>query len=69
MTEVVTAATDDFHFVLPCTGMEVIARAGTAIARDGGRAINTPHDDCVLVMPSRRPRNGQTAVRFGRISP
>ncbi len=69
VTEVVTAATDDFQFVLPCRGMEVIARAGTAIARDGGRAIATPHDDCVLVMPSRRPRKGQTALRFGRISP
>jgi hypothetical protein len=26
----------------------------------------TPYDDCVLIMPTRRPRRGETAVRLGR---
>ncbi|HEY1506592.1 MAG TPA: peptidase M14, partial [Stellaceae bacterium] len=41
-------------------------RKGTVIARDGGKEIRTPYDDCVLIMPSRRFARGQTAVRLGR---
>ena len=26
----------------------------------------TPYDDCVLIMPTRRPKRGETAVRLGR---
>ena len=33
---------------------------------DGDKPIATPYDDCVLVMPSRRLRRGESAVRFGR---
>jgi len=47
-------------------GFEVIENAGTVIARDGGRDIRTPYDECVLIMPSRRFARGQTAVRLGR---
>ena len=47
--------------------MEVIPHAGTEIARSDGRAIVTPYDDCVLVMPSPRLHRGQTAVRLGRL--
>ncbi len=36
------------------------------IGHDGDRPIPTPYDDCVLVMPSRRLRRGESAVRFGR---
>ena len=43
-----------------------IARAGTAYANDGGTKIVTPHDDCVLIMPTRHPKRGETAVRLGR---
>jgi hypothetical protein len=46
--------------------MMSIARRGTLIARDGEREIRTPHDGCVLIMPTRRPRKGETAVRLGR---
>jgi hypothetical protein len=28
--------------------------------------IATPHDDCVLIMPTRHPKRGETAVRLGR---
>lgn len=67
VTHAVTAATDDFAFAEPYTGLEVVPRAGTVIARDGSAAVTTPYDDCVLVMPGRRLRPGQTAVRLGRI--
>ncbi|HEY3917845.1 MAG TPA: succinylglutamate desuccinylase/aspartoacylase family protein [Stellaceae bacterium] len=66
VTERVTIQSDDFRFFEAYEGFEVIPRAGTAIARDDGRDIRTPYDDCVLVMPSRRFSRGQTAVRLGR---
>lgn len=66
VTEAVTVASDDFRFAAPYRGLEVIPRAGTEIARDGVRAVVTPYDDCVLVMPSPRIARGQTAVRLGR---
>jgi hypothetical protein len=67
VTQAVTIATDDFRFDAPYVGMEVIARAGTVIAHDGARAVATPYDNCVLIMPSMRLRKGETAVRLGRI--
>lgn len=65
VTETVTVTSDDFRFAVPYRGLEIIPKAGTEIARDGGRAVVTPYDDCVLVMPSLRLARGQTAVRFG----
>jgi predicted deacylase len=47
-------------------GMEVIPGRGTPFARDGDSIVYTPHDDCVLIMPSRQLAPGQTAVRLGR---
>ena len=69
VTEAVTVASDDFRFVAPYRGLEVIPRAGTEIAHDGGRAVVTPYDDCVLVMPSQHLARGHTAVRLGRYAP
>ena len=66
VTGPVTIETDEFHFTEDFRGLEVIARAGTVIGHDGDRPIATPYDDCVLVMPSRRLRRGESAVRFGR---
>ncbi|MGH6976791.1 MAG: succinylglutamate desuccinylase, partial [Stellaceae bacterium] len=66
VTEAVTVTSDDFRFTVPYRGLEVIPKAGTEIARDDGRAVVTPYDDCVLVMPSMRLARGQTAVRLGR---
>lgn len=66
ITDVVTIASDAFAFVLPVNGMMTIARRGTLLARDGEREIRTPYDDCVLIMPARRPKQGETAVRIGR---
>jgi predicted deacylase len=66
VTEAVTIGSERFRFAQEFQGLEVIADAGTLIARDGEREIRTPYDDCVLIMPSRRLVRGQTAVRLGR---
>lgn len=57
---------DHAHFIQPFEGMEVIAEAGTVIARDGHDTIRTPYDECVLIMPARHLVRHQTGVRLGR---
>ena len=66
VTTAVTIGSDEFAFTIPVRALQTIPRAGTAYAVDGGTAIRTPHDDCVLIMPTRRPKRGETAVRLGR---
>ncbi len=66
VTEVVTAVTSNFTFVQPFRGGDVIADCHTLIANDGGKEVRTPHDRCLLVMPSLRPSRGHTAVRLAR---
>jgi len=66
VTTTVTIQSDAFAFTLPVRGLQTIAHAGTTYAVDGGVEIRTPHDGCVLIMPTRRPRKGETAVRLGR---
>lgn len=62
----VTVKTDAFRFHGDFRGMEVIPKAGTEIGRDGDEPVLTPHDDCILIMPTRRLSRGLTAVRLGR---
>jgi predicted deacylase len=66
ITHVVTIASDAFQFALPVEGLDVIAEAGTLLAHDGDAEVRTPYADSVLVMPTRRPKKGETAVRVGR---
>lgn len=66
VTTVITAATSSLSFVRPFRGGEVIPRRDTLIALDGGEEIRTPHEDCLLVMPSLRPSRGHTAIRLAR---
>ena len=66
VTQVVTAATSQFAFVQPWRGGDVVPVRNTLLALDGETEIRTPHDDCLLVMPSLRPGRGHTAVRLGR---
>src|SRR5579885_3604772 len=66
VTHAITIESDRFEFTQDYRGLEVIPKVGTVIARDGGREIRTPYDNCVLVMPTRRITKGQTAVRLGR---
>ena len=66
VTQVITAATGGFSFVSPFRGGHVVPARDTLIAYDGTAEIRTPHDDCLLVMPSLRPSRGHTAVRLAR---
>ena len=61
-----TIRNSDFRFKEHYVGLEEIASAGTLIAHDGDIEVRTPYDNCILVMPSRRQRPGDTAVRFGK---
>jgi predicted deacylase len=56
-----------FVFAMPLRGGEIIKAAGTVIGHDGGVPVVTPHDDCVVIMPSQRLTAGLTAVRLGRL--
>ncbi len=69
VTRAITAMTSDFTFLRPYRGGEIVADRDTLIALDGGAEIRTPHDDCLLVMPSLRPSRGHTAVRLARLTP
>lgn len=66
VTDPITIKSDNFTFVDEFVGMEVIERKGTVIGHDDTEPVTTPHDDCVLIMPSRRTAPGQTAVRLGQ---
>jgi succinylglutamate desuccinylase len=66
VSHTVTAATRSFAFLRDFRGGEVIARANTLIALDGEAEIRTPHDDCLLVMPTPMVPRGHTAVRLAR---
>ncbi|MEQ8603804.1 MAG: succinylglutamate desuccinylase/aspartoacylase family protein [Marivibrio sp.] len=69
VTHAVTVETGPLTFTSPFQGGERIAEAGVVIAHDGSRAIVTPYDDCILVMPTHRAGPGQTAVRFATAEP
>lgn len=69
VTRTVTAQTAHFVFLRSFRGGEVIPRRNTLIALDGEQELRTPHDDCLLVMPSPRAMRGHTAVRLARFEP
>ncbi len=66
VTAAVTAMTSNFNFVQTFRGGDIVPHRDTLIATDGDIEIRTPHDNCLLVMPSLRPSRGHTAVRLGR---
>ena len=66
VTMAVTAVTSGFGFVQAFRGGDVVPRRNTLIGMDGATEVRTPHDDCLLVMPSLRPSRGHTAVRLAR---
>ena len=66
VTDPITVKNDSFRFVADYKGLEVIEKKGTLLGHDGDVPVHTPHDRCVLIMPSRRLTTGQTAVRLGR---
>jgi predicted deacylase len=67
VTIAVTAGSASFTFVQAFRGGDIIPTRNTLIAMDGPTEIRTPHDDCLLVMPSLRPSRGHTAVRLARL--
>lgn len=69
VTRTITAASRDFAFVREFRGGEVIPARNTLIALDGEDEIRTPHDDCLLVMPTPMVPRGHTAVRLARLLP
>ncbi len=66
VTDVITIASDQFRFVSAVEGLAVIPARGTLLAQDGDVAVTTPYDNAVLIMPTRNPKRGETAVRIGR---
>ena len=62
----VIAETDDFEFVEPFAGMEIIETAETVIANDGDTPIVTPYDHCLLMMPNHKPGRGMRKLRLCR---
>ncbi|MBT2299997.1 succinylglutamate desuccinylase/aspartoacylase family protein [Variovorax paradoxus] len=67
VTGAVVAKSERFFFTRQVDGLEVIALAGTVVGDNDGEPVQTPYDDCVLVMPStRQARAGVTVVRFAR---
>ncbi|WP_149537681.1 M14 family metallopeptidase [Siccirubricoccus phaeus] len=66
VTRTVTARTAGFAFIRPFRGGYVVPERNTLLALDGEEEVRTPHDDCVLVMPSLRTSPGHTAVRLAR---
>ncbi|HEV7265439.1 MAG TPA: succinylglutamate desuccinylase/aspartoacylase family protein [Falsiroseomonas sp.] len=66
VTRTVTAQSTDFAFLRSFRGGEVVPRRNTLIALDGEQELRTPHDECLLVMPSPRAMRGHTAVRLAR---
>jgi succinylglutamate desuccinylase len=67
VTHVVTAKTNRFVFTEDFRGGDIIPHANTLIAHDGDEEIRTPHNNCLLVMPSLKPSRGHTAIRLAVI--
>ncbi len=63
----IIAKTDNFQFVSDYVGCEVVAKAGTVIATDGGEDITTPHDNCLLMMPNHKMGAGQRKLRLCKL--
>jgi hypothetical protein len=67
VTGAVVARSERFRFSQPWQALSCIESAGTVIADNDGEPVRTPHDQCMLVMPSvRQARAGVTVVRFAR---
>jgi predicted deacylase len=62
-----TVQTDDFRYADAYEGMEILEKAGTVIGYDGNDPVETPYDNCVMVMPSLNIKKGESAVRYGKV--
>jgi predicted deacylase len=66
VTNTITARTPRFVFTRNFRGGDIIRAANTLIAHDGNAEIRTPHENCLLIMPSLKSCPGHTAVRLAR---
>lgn len=66
VTQTVTVRGRSFSFLREFRGGEVIPARNTLIALDGEDEIRTPHDNCLLVMPTPIVHPGHTAVRLAQ---
>jgi hypothetical protein len=66
VTCTVTARTHRFVFTRNFRGGDIVRAANTLIAHDGNAEIRTPHENCLLIMPSLKSSCGHTAVRLAR---
>lgn len=69
VTKAVTVQSGRFSFTQPFRGGDIVPYRDTLIATDGAAEIRTPHDQCLLVMPSLLPSRGHTAVRLAQLIP
>jgi predicted deacylase len=65
VSEVLTAATDDFRFVRPLLGFEEFAE-GELIATDGSAEYRAPYARCAVIMPRREPKKGGEVATIAR---
>ncbi|MBW6396633.1 succinylglutamate desuccinylase/aspartoacylase family protein [Roseomonas sp. HJA6] len=66
VTRTVTVRSRSFAFLRDFRGGEVIPLRNTLIAMDGEEEIRTPHDNCLLIMPTPIVHRGHTAVRLAQ---
>jgi predicted deacylase len=64
VTDGITSETDCFEFTEKYIGMEVIAKAGTVIARDNEKEHITPYDNCLLMMPNHNAGANMRKLRL-----
>jgi predicted deacylase len=69
VTTAVVAESLEFSFVDRYQGLEVIAKQGDPIAKNGDKLVTAPYDNTVLVMPAvaKQWTIGTTMVRLGRL--
>jgi predicted deacylase len=67
VTHTIAAEGTDFRFAQDWKGLEVLPEAGTLLGWSEGKAVTTPYDNCVLIMPSLANISaGVTVLRLAR---
>lgn len=68
VTDALIATSLDYKFAEGLKGLSIVPRQGDLIAKDAGRPVVAPYDNCVLIMPTLiHVKPGLTAVRIGRL--
>ena len=68
VTDALIAGSLQYQFADGLKGLSILPRKGDLIARDAGKPVVAPYDNCVLIMPTLvHVKPGLTAVRIGRL--